>query len=993
MRVYAVTNLTTPKIIGPAGSVVSGARVTLYGTDGTTVLGVAKAASDGSWSIVAPALPEGVHDLTATATVDGRVVNPPLALSLTIDTTAPDAPSMVDGALAGDAEAGSWVRIFAINPDGTRGRLLATTAANGAENAGGESAWSATSKTPLPFGTQIRIIATDAAGNESEPTDTFVAFEDNAAALSMTLEANGEARLYGENYRTGFSPASRRDSPTGIFVEKDDVLKIYISEGKDVSAIIGSEPAYKNSATSDPVTIKLVPGLNVIHAPEDGLLYLNNDSMDKEAHVTISVPSDTERAIVFNLGTDTYADWVEMLAANPDARAVELRSEHALITVTYEQAKLHIKDPVETLRVIDRIIELENSLAGISDNGSGVTDGSGVIHQFLEYAGDGWMYATNGYTAYVANSIEALLNHPKLTRDGWGPWHELGHQHQQSAWTPSGAGEVTVNIYSTYVQYMLGNKSTVGKTASDVYGDFDGTEKNWDNIGNFDKLELYNQLHWAFGTDFYRLLHHEYRLLPPSQAPATDAEEKALFIFMASKISGHNLIPFFEDWRFMEIDDGLRQDIQALGLKSMPFDLSEFRYVDGDHDFKTIGNLADLEGTYAPPQAIAHHGFIVRQGEAVNVQKLVSFDESLIKSATVLKNDVDELQLGSNTFRVIIEDVQGDKNIIPVRGVVVPHDYESTTPEGIIARAQKYMSGTEGDIDTLSLHMKLLEAILDDDHDFAGMAVFRAVQTRYEEVIGNIDNGLASLGTRDMAVSDGRVSISIDRDVFDDAVGAGSIHVKMYINDEYQGEILVPQGGERIYQYYAGRIDLDSNSAVFYIESDKFPDDIARFEITRTIDGESRTFDFTGSVEEIGSDTAFSLHADEYAIDDLASSDGVTEDMFDSALQIHTNVKHVDNNGVVFYNDAGAGSTLDFEPIVLSGIGAQVESVIEDGLAFEALHLDESDEMRLSGPQELSKGGDAQSLDVVALEYGCAPSESNNWVLNMDLDPMRPVIA
>ncbi|WP_404401365.1 M60 family metallopeptidase [Pelagibacterium halotolerans] len=879
----AVTNVTTPRIIGPAGSVAPGATVTLYDADGT-VLGVAEAAPDGSWSIVTSALADGVHDLTVTATIDGRVSMPSPSLSVTIDTTAPDAPSMADGGLAGNAEAGSTVQILAINPDGTSGSLIATALANGTGNAEGESAWSATAKMPLPFGTQIRIIATDAAGNESAPTDSFVAFEDNATALSMTLEPNGEAHIYGENYRTSLSPASFRDVPTGIFVEKGDVLKIYLSEGQDVKAIIGSVSAYKNNANINTSVTSLGPGLNEILVQDDGLLYLSNDSMDKEAHVTISVPNNTERAIAFTLGTDTYADWVEMLAAHPDARAVELRSEHALMTVTYEQAKLHIDNPVKTLQTIDRIIELENSLAGISDTGSGITDGSGVVHQFVESQHGDWMYATNGYTGYVTNAIKALLNDQKLAHEGWGPWHELGHQHQQSAWMTSNAVEVTVNIYSTYVEYMMGNKARLGKTATDVYGNSDDTNKTWDDIGVFDKVELYNQLHWAFGTDFYRLLHHEYRLLSADQAPSTDSEKKSLFILTASKISGYDLIPFFEAWRFMEIDDGLRQDISALGLKTVPFDLSEFRYVDGDQVFKAMGNLAGLEGTYAPPQATAHHGFIVRQDEPVDVRKLVSFDENVIKSATLLDNSADG-EPGETTIKVLIEDLHGNKNIIPVYGVVVPSDYESAAPESIVARAQDYMSGTERDIDTLSLHMKLLGAILDDDHDFAGMAAFRAIQDGYISIIDNIDDGLDALGTGDMAASDGRVSLSIDRDLFDEAVDSGSFLVKTYINNKYQGEVLVRQGGDDVIQYYDGRIDQGSDSAIFYVERNTSPADNVKFVVVRTIDGDNRTFEISGSVAEFGSDTALSLHADTYTTDDVASSYGAIEGLFSNASQ------------------------------------------------------------------------------------------------------------
>ena len=41
------------------------------------------------------------------------------------------------------------------------------------------------------------------------------------------------------------------------------------------------------------------------------------------------------------------------------------------------------------------------------------------------------MYANNYFTGYVGESIEDVLDIKKFTTDGWGPWHEVGHQHQQ----------------------------------------------------------------------------------------------------------------------------------------------------------------------------------------------------------------------------------------------------------------------------------------------------------------------------------------------------------------------------------------------------------------------------------------------------------------------------------------------------------------------------------------------------------------------------------
>ena len=65
------------------------------------------------------------------------------------------------------------------------------------------------------------------------------------------------------------------------------------------------------------------------------------------------------------------------------------------------------------------------------------------------------MYANNYLTGYAEDSIEFVLDIEKFTKDGWGPWHEVGHIHQQVPWLSEGMGETTVNIYSLAVQLAL----------------------------------------------------------------------------------------------------------------------------------------------------------------------------------------------------------------------------------------------------------------------------------------------------------------------------------------------------------------------------------------------------------------------------------------------------------------------------------------------------------------------------------------------------------
>ncbi|ARP83129.1 hypothetical protein CAL12_21455 [Bordetella genomosp. 8] len=81
-----ITSDTTPTFTGTAET---GSTVTLYDTDGTTVLG-SVVATAGNWSITSLALSAGAHTLTAKATDPaGNVSAASAGLDVTIDTTAP----------------------------------------------------------------------------------------------------------------------------------------------------------------------------------------------------------------------------------------------------------------------------------------------------------------------------------------------------------------------------------------------------------------------------------------------------------------------------------------------------------------------------------------------------------------------------------------------------------------------------------------------------------------------------------------------------------------------------------------------------------------------------------------------------------------------------------------------------------------------------------------------------------------------------------------
>src|ERR1039458_9139273 len=175
--------ITNANVLTLTGTAAASSTVNVY--DGATLLGTAVADASGNWSFTTGTLSNGSHSFTATDTVSGTTSAASAALSVTVDTTAPVAPSITsfstDSGVVGDhitdvntltltgtAEANSTVKVY----DGAT--LL------GSANANGSGAWSFTTAALSNAIHSLTATATDAAGNTGAAS----------AALSVTVDTH-----------------------------------------------------------------------------------------------------------------------------------------------------------------------------------------------------------------------------------------------------------------------------------------------------------------------------------------------------------------------------------------------------------------------------------------------------------------------------------------------------------------------------------------------------------------------------------------------------------------------------------------------------------------------------------------------------------------------------------------------------------------------------------------------------------------------------------
>ena len=178
------TLLTNNGKISLAGTTEAGATIKIM--DGTNVVGSVVADAKGAWAYApSNAYIDGVHSFTVTATdVAGNISPSSTALVLTIDTKAPDAPTVTTSSaltnnfkpvISGTAEAKSTVKIY------DNGIALGTTVADATGK------WTYTPTTAFSEGGHsITARATDVAGNMSAASSVL-----NIVTTSKILSAWG----------------------------------------------------------------------------------------------------------------------------------------------------------------------------------------------------------------------------------------------------------------------------------------------------------------------------------------------------------------------------------------------------------------------------------------------------------------------------------------------------------------------------------------------------------------------------------------------------------------------------------------------------------------------------------------------------------------------------------------------------------------------------------------------------------------------------------
>lgn len=345
---------------------------------------------------------------------------------------------------------------------------------------------------------------------------------------------------------------------TGYWVQPGDVLVVnYVYSGlapnKQPEIWLHSIDDDTWNYDSDQ-KIKLNVGSNTIVSNVKGAVYVAAFNAPTGGELKVEILSGGRAMPRFVLGQHTLANWQAMLAAYGDAPYGELVGSRMMLTASMAKVKKHVDDPVALMKLWDEIVRLEDEQYGIKPGNASPHNPTPHRFHFVELAPyTGWLYSWQYRMASASadGALGPVLNSKTLKTDGWGPWHELGHQYQMSTFTWADQTEVTVNLSSAYVNRALGNTSRYEAdgvwTKTFAYLK-QGTRDFAAQSDLFVRATMFWQLDLAFGSDFYAKLGTNYRNLPVAQRPNGDDAEKQMFIIETSRVAGYNLTPFFAQW-------------------------------------------------------------------------------------------------------------------------------------------------------------------------------------------------------------------------------------------------------------------------------------------------------------------------------------------------------------------------------------------------------------------------------------------------------------
>lgn len=390
---------------------------------------------------------------------------------------------------------------------------------------------------------------------------------------------------------------SQLDNPTGIAVEAGEELKVLVGDtwGHESLAlrVVDYYQGGQEDGVSQSKTYLLSEGLNSIKMSAPGLVYVSYikrtiEEATSAKPIKIHFVSGTVNGYFDAQSKQHQGRWQELLG-RAKHRYFDLLGRKAHLVFPVAVYRKATPDGQELAGLYDSIVQAQQELHGLVRYGR--TYSNRLLYS-PTYRKGSYMYATHEHTAYVEGTLHHIADPVSLRNGVWGPAHETGHVHQTVPgvlW--QGLTECTVNIPTLYVQTaILGRESRLQSEPSGQSGHNSYTGAFTHIIARkaahatdesvFRKLVPFWQLQLYFGNvlgrsphlrpdkgGFYPELYEYCRTHPSIVRQGAMTEDRAFngacqleFVYMASVVSGYDLVDFFEKWGFLRPVSALIKD-------------------------------------------------------------------------------------------------------------------------------------------------------------------------------------------------------------------------------------------------------------------------------------------------------------------------------------------------------------------------------------------------------------------------------------------------
>lgn len=386
------------------------------------------------------------------------------------------------------------------------------------------------------------------------PRPTSIRLSEDDATTTVLVHGLGDAQTerQRENRRMRHSDLQ----PTARYVRAGEDLTVAVPEGAPALSLViglyGAHSEHNGGGARNRQSAALTPGVNVVTASLDGMVFLRSTVDGGSADVELSggepVPS-------FVLGQTTNDELRAEMARLPDAPFVTVIGERIFGDFQRSRtgAQILAADVPARVAMWDRSVEITNDTYGLHDGATGVA--RKAPHRIYVASPDNipGAYATAGDESinFPANGAARDLFVRDETRL-WGFWHEIGHTYQAPNYLWAGLSEVTVNISPLHVESAQGWSSTIDSpghlSTLDRYFARPVEERSYASSGTNEIL--FDHLRRGFGDEFYPRLNQEMRVIAArgESDSLTDEAKRQLFAVTAARVADRDLREFFRQW-------------------------------------------------------------------------------------------------------------------------------------------------------------------------------------------------------------------------------------------------------------------------------------------------------------------------------------------------------------------------------------------------------------------------------------------------------------